>query len=525
MRSRETHDGRRQTRRRASAPARVRRTERGMTLIMALLTLALMTLMGLALTMSSMSGILVSANYERDTRSFYLAEAGVSHALSVLRAASGDPDDDGTITGDLNSDGKFDFKDVLFASASQADGQLLNDARFIPAAYQLIPSSGVTVAGGRYTVQVFDDDCATVNYAAPATPPGENGAEADGWKVDRNNRVVVRSTGVGANGERTVIDAVIGFIPYPALLAEGNVEVGGSSVISGQYGSVHTNSNLTLGGSTSIEQSATASGSLSQTGGSASVGGFSAGSQPRITIPDLKPFPQAGDALQPSNFFIARSDVVLARDLTELAHAFAQLGLPESSMPSSVPSSGLALDTQARTTHSPSDFGWSLVGNGSNQRWSLASSGAVSDKTYFVYGHVECNGGTYTISVVATGHITANGNSDFSPYLAGPRALNLAPVQPPFARIDLLFLAGTDVKLNGTTSSMNLNGVIYAGEQVDLRGNGSFEGQIIARSRANSDNYIGANEVSGNFTLNFNNTTGRLGNLTQIAWRQVKQVP
>jgi hypothetical protein len=46
---------------------------------------------------------------------------------------------------------------------------------------------------------------------------------------------------------------------------------------------------------------------------------------------------------------------------------------------------------------------------------------------------------------------------------------------------------------------------------VDLRGDGSFEGQIVARSRANSDSYDSANEVSGNFTLNFNNTTGRLG--------------
>lgn len=502
----------------------VRKTERGMTLIMALLTLALMLLMGLALTTSSMSGILVSANYERDVRSFYVAEAGVSHALSILRATSGDPNNTGVITGDLNGDGKFDLKDVLYGSTSQADGALLADTRFIPSTYQLITASGIAVAGGTYTVQVYDDDNPTVNYASPSVPPGENGTEADGWKIDRNNRIVVRSIGTGVNGARTVIDVVIGFIPYPALLAEGDVSVGGSSTISGQYGSVHTNANLSLGGSTTIAQSATASGTLTQSGGSASVGGFQAGGQPRLTIPDLKPFPQTGDKLQPSNFFISKSNIVLARDMADLTHAFNQLGIPASYLPSSVSSSGVALDPQTRMLYLPSNFGWSLS-SGSNQQWSLASAGATSDKTYFVYGNVECNGGSYTISVIATGHITVNGNANFNPYLAGTRALNLAPVQPPFARIDLLFLAGTDVKMNGTSASVNLNGVIYAGEQVNLSGNGSFEGQIVARSRANADSYINANAVSGNFTLNFNTATGRLGNLTQIAWRQVKQVP
>lgn len=496
-----------------------------MTLVIALLTLALMLLMGLALTMSSMSGILVSANYERDARSFYIAEAGVNHALSILRVVSGDPNNTGTITGDLNGDGRFDLKDVLYASSSQSDGVLLTDTRFIPSSYQLIPASGVAIAGGTYTVRIYDDDNPTVNYAAPSVPPGENAIETDGWKIDRNNRVVVRAVGTGANGARTVIDAVVGFIPYPALLADGDVSVGGSSVIAGQYGSVHSNSNLALGGSTSIAQSATASGTLTQAGGSASIGGFSAGNQPRLYIPDLKPFPQPGDTLQPSNFFISKSDVVLVTNLSELQTAYTQLNLPTGGMPSSVPSGGLAIDVQAQMTRPPSNFGWSIVGNGANQRWSLASTEATSNKAYFAFGNVECNGGSYTISVIATGNITVNGNANFNPYLAGPRALNLAPVQPPFARIDLLFLAGTDVKMNGTSASVNLNGVIYAGEQVDLRGNGSFEGQIVARSRANNDHYIDANAVSGNFTLNFNSATGRLGNLTQIAWRQVKQSP
>src|SRR5581483_3608895 len=483
------------------------RSERGVTLILTLMTLSLMLLLGLALTMSSMSGLVVSANYESDTSSFYLAEAGVSHALSVFRAMSGDPGKTGTLTGDLNGDGKFNLDDVLMGNTSQ--GKLLDDHSFIPADCALIPSTGVSLAGGRYFVRVYDDDDSQVNYAAPSVPSGEDNSVT----ADRNNRVVVRSTGISASGARTVIDSVIGFVPYPAMLSDGDLSVDGSSVIQGQYGSVHTNNNLILGGHASVEQSATASGQLVQSGGSATVGGFEAGNQPKLFIPDIKPFPTSGDAL-PENFFISKSDVVLVNNLSELTRAFSLLGLPSSGLPASVPSGGYALDTHTGELRDPATYGWSQTGSGTGPRWSLGSSGVTSDKAYFNFGNVECNGGSYAITVIATGNITA--------WLAGPRALNLEPVQPPFARVDLLFLAGTDFKLNGTAASVSLNGVIYAGEQVDLRGNGSFEGQIIAKNRANSDSFITSSGVGGNFTLNFNNPNGRLGTLTQIAWRQVK---
>src|SRR5438552_11965459 len=112
-------------------PTRVARSERGVALIVTLLTMGLMLLLGLALTMSSMSGVIVSGNYERDVRSFYLAEAGVNHALSIFRAMTGDPNNTGTMTGDLNGDGKFDFNDVLYGS-NAAQGQLLTDSHYIP---------------------------------------------------------------------------------------------------------------------------------------------------------------------------------------------------------------------------------------------------------------------------------------------------------------------------------------------------------------------------------------------------------
>lgn len=492
--------------------AHVRR-ERGVALILALLTLGLILLLGLALTMSSMSGIIVSGNYERDVRSFYLAEAGVNHAVSIFRMMEGDPNHDGTMEGDLNGDGRFDFDDVL-AGSDPAQGQLLTNTNYIPAGYTAIPSSGVSVTGGTYYVRVYDDDNLVVNYAAPGLPPAEGNSGTADPLGDHNKRVVVRSVGIGANGARTVIDAVVGFTPYPALLTQGQLSLGGSSVVSGQYGSVHTNSNLSLGGSTSIAQSATASGTLTESG-SDYVGGFKAGNQPTLFVPDIKPVPAAGDTLQPPNFFISKADLVLLKS-ADLAEAYALLGL---GAPPSKPANWEGwIDRSDNSLHDGMPTGWTTTSG----TWRLDETTATNNKTYFVYGDVKITGGTYNISIIATGHFDVSGNPVFNPYLTGARALDLTPLQPPFARIDLLFLAGTDFKMNGT-SGCSLNGVIYAGEQVDLRGNANFEGQIVAKDRSATDSFVTSNAVSGNFTLNFNNSTGRLGNLTKIAWRQVKQ--
>lgn len=501
---------------------RVARTQRGVTLVLALLTMSLMLLLGLALTMSSMSGVIVSGNYEREMRSFYTAEAGVNHALSIFRAVNGDPGNTGSLTGDLNGDGKFDFNDILYGS-NASQGQLLTDTRYIPAGYATIPSAGLTIGSGlnaaTYKVRVYDDDNPVVNYAGAGNlPPNEGASGAADPLVDHNNRIVVRSIGTTATGARTVLDAEIGFIVFPALLTQGTLSLSGSSVISGQYGSVHTNNNLSLSGNTTIAQSATASGTLSQSG-SPNVGGFKSGNQPVIPIPDLKPFPAAGDVL-PQNFFISKADLVLVKNLADLTDAWTKLGYPVGSLPASVPANGYAIRTSDHTVQDPSTYGWSLSGT----TWSPSGAAAGNNQAYFTYGDIDINGGTYTISIVATGHYHVNGNASFTPYWAGSRAIALPGIQPPFAKVDLLFMAGTDFWMNGNAAeTITYNGVIYAGEQVKLLGNATFYGQVLARDRASTDSYITADDVQGNFTLNFNNSTGVLGSITLIAWRQVKQ--
>src|SRR5262249_8521616 len=69
------------------------------------------------------------------------------------------------------------------------------------------------------------------------------------------------------------------------------IAAGGNSEIDGTYGSVHSNSNLTLSGSAYVAQSATATGTYagpasgSGGGGGSGVGGFAAGGQPPIYMP------------------------------------------------------------------------------------------------------------------------------------------------------------------------------------------------------------------------------------------------
>src|SRR5262249_56202574 len=86
------------------------------------------------------------------------------------------------------------------------------------------------------------------------------GGQEDGDTTgDKDKRIVVYSTGTYANTSVT-LEGWIGFVPYPALLSNGNIAAGGNSEVDGTYGSVHSNQNLTISGSAYIEQSATATG-------------------------------------------------------------------------------------------------------------------------------------------------------------------------------------------------------------------------------------------------------------------------
>ncbi|MZH13773.1 MAG: hypothetical protein F3742_03280 [Nitrospinae bacterium] len=71
--------------------------------------------------------------------------------------------------------------------------------------------------------------------------------------------------------------------------------------------------------------------------------------------------------------------------------------------------------------------------------------------------------------------------------------------------------------------------VIYVGEQIKLNGSPTIEGFIIAKDKANTDDHVEQNSISGNPTITFSgsldtpftiNTSGDVS-LTIVSWNEL----
>lgn len=477
----------------------------GSALIIALIALALMLSMGLALSLSSIGEIGISSSGERSMRAFYAADAGIAHAIELVKH----------MTGDLNA---------LLAGpdgnklAPDDNGQL--SGSIFPSDIAAIPAGGVTFGDGNYFVRAYDDDDPLLHMALPSSPFAENSDPL----TDANRRIVLRSTVTGFGGAKVTIDAIVGMVPFPAIVAGGDLTVAGNAEIRGNFGGVHSNANLTVDGSARIEQTATASltytgpsgGSLDQNDG---VGGFAGGDQPLMTVPILRPLPQTGDPL-PGNFFDSKADVILiAPSSPNLSRLLSDVNaaLPAGVDPS-LPVYITRVNGVPTVTNSNAGTGWQY--SPSDHRWTVQSNSDATNKTVFADGNAVVNGGTLTTSIIATGSITLSGNATIAPKLT-----NLViPTQPAYAKVNLLVLAGQDLVILGNTEGTALEGLLYAGEQINLSGNGEFNGQVMAYGLADTPGSpVSSNTVTGSFTLEFSDGSNTLGAVTLISWRQVKE--
>ena len=325
-------------------------SERGAALVSTLLIMALLVVMALGISLTSISELGVSSTYASQTRAFEAAEAGLNHAASLISNFQVDTSDaapapmtqllalrGATFPTSLFPNGVFDPKWLAnFAKTNPTDPRgtyfyntFSNSTKFvsgcvtIPAAGLALNDANGNPTGARYQVAVIDDEATNDNATPPnpavpnfnpPTPTGLAGWHEDGDPtVDQDKRVVVYSTGTYANTSVT-LEGWVGFVPYPALLSNGDIAAGGNSSIDGTYGSVHSNSNLTVSGSAYVAQSATASGTYtgpasgSGSGGTSGVGGFSGGGQPPIYMPKFvtdDPDPQI------QNYLLKYTDILL----------------------------------------------------------------------------------------------------------------------------------------------------------------------------------------------------------------------
>lgn len=199
------------------------------------------------------------------------------------------------------------------------------------------------------------------------------------------------------------------------------------------------------------------------------------------------------------------------------------------------------------------DTGWSYSG-GSNASWGiltnnngmLAGGPGNVGETYYVVGqdnyndgptsstnpstpngghvvltgNVGSNGSPLKVSILATGSIEIGGTPNMTAALT-----NLSsPLLPPFDRPHILLAAVEDIKINGdNNSAISFTGVSYAGEQVELSGNGDINGQVIALSNPHvNGSPVGINKITGSFSLTLNNGNS-IGNIRLFSWRQIKQ--
>jgi hypothetical protein len=188
-----------------------------------------------------------------------------------------------------------------------------------------------------------------------------------------------------------------------------------------------------------------------------------------------------------------------------------------------------------------STVGWSY----SAGKWGISSNSASGHTVYAVgvdrngtnqanggnvklTGNVGSNGNPIAVTILTTGSIEIGGNANIVANLTNLQS----PFLPPFVQINPLLVAVEDIQIRGdaTIPQIEFNGVCFAGEQVDMSGNGSINGQVIVLGNADMSgsavswpNGVSTrSEISGSFqlTLNDGNSVGRI---KLFSWRQIKR--
>ena len=568
--------------------------EKGAALVMALLFMALMLTLVMGISLTAVSELGVTNTYSNQTQAFQAAEAGLQHGVTLVRnftnGAAGNPNFTNLLAlrptvstnyllgnNPFTDATKFQAGSAMITDALDGSGHPILNASGNPVGQQFYDAAGNPVRGAYYSVHVIDDEKTSSTTAAVKVPNfNPTGTWEDGnANTDSDGRIVVYSTGTYGSSSVT-LEGWLAFLPYPALVAQYNINIGGNSAIVGEYGAVHSNNNLIVpnggGNSWSVEQTATASGSIVPDVATADphVGGFVGQGQPQIYIPKFvtnAPLTSGGPNTTPRipDYIIQRADYLLidpdyaATNRTgetaqqRVNKLEARLNVTTNSIwtalttgsgnpanPQGIAISRNSFGIGTATLTDPSTVGWRYV-NGSGGYWDIQSS-SIANKSFYAVGldnynlttpsssspnggnvKISSNAGSdvspINVSVLATGSIEVDSNPNFRSQMTSVQT----PELPPFVAPNFLFVAVEDLKIRGDASIPQFSGVIFCGEQFDLSGNGAIDGQVLALSNTDvSGSPVSANSISGSFELTFNGGQS-VGRIMLMSWRQIKQ--
>jgi type II secretory pathway pseudopilin PulG len=244
-----------------------------------------------------------------------------------------------------------------------------------------------------------------------------------------------------------------------SLLSAGNATINGNVDID-VGGSVHSNANLTLMGSSDIAGNATSTGAFSKSGG-VDIGGVSGGGFAPYEVPPVDP--------RAHRF----------RTTTDLC--------PDGTVKSTAPTpcTGTVIGSGVLGWN-----GWTWHGT----EWRIAGNNAGNGGFYVYRANARISGNV----TLWNGTIVVEGSSVAGVLVNGDFAMTGTTEIAPSSQ-GVAIVASRDVTLSGDGK---VNGLTIAGEQVSMAGNVEVRGQVIAASASSSSGSpVSATSLSGNVTI------------------------
>ena len=442
-------------------PVRHVNSERGIALIVVLLLMAVLSGLatGFAMTGNVEATMARNETYYAGARA--AAEAGINRATTAIRLVT----DMSLLRGQDDAPGTADDGDVTF---------LLSGA----SPYPLGDANGEY----SYTIEVVDDDDPVLNGG---TMLGNDqlialGEPAGNAADDQNTRLILRATGFGPSNTSvtvsrillTTITPVPGNLVNPAILIDGDVEVGGNISLLGLKGSIHANGNMTLAGnSMEILGDATASGDLTVTSNNLEVGGQMGGGYANVNVPVI----QASDFLNIADYkLLADGSVFRVSTATTVCAAPCGGGWN----------------------------GWSTTTVSGQREWRITGNTAP-EGTFYIEGTVSISGSpkgpgnsALRTTLIATGSISVTGSPKFAP----DNNNNPQAVQ---------FVTDGDLRLQGSgdfDDPTQIEGQIFVKEQLHTQGTWEFQGRIIVQDDGNAFSTVETNSIGGTPNVTYNGT-------------------